>query len=154
MFRVSCIISTLLLTYFQRDATLHSSFISGKLLYMCIHVELCNLASPWKYIQRNILTMHGPLNVKFPYTAFLSPSLSKHFRYCNAQRFAVTFTKCSSAANISCGNLRWAVSVLTANGSLIYMQQLKNSRLNNVSTWLSKHCRSPTDLSDHISIEI
>ena len=46
------------------------------------------------------------------------------------------------------------VSVLTVNGSLIYIQQLKNSRLNNVSTWLSKRCRSPTDLAYHISIEI
>ena len=25
---------------------------------------LCNVASCWKYIKRNILTMHGPLNVK------------------------------------------------------------------------------------------
>jgi hypothetical protein len=34
MFRGLCIISIFLLIYFQRDATLHSSFISGKLLYM------------------------------------------------------------------------------------------------------------------------
>ena len=26
--------------------------------------KLCNVASRWKYIKRNILTMHGPLNVK------------------------------------------------------------------------------------------
>ena len=26
--------------------------------------ELCNVASRWKYIKRNILTIHGPLNVK------------------------------------------------------------------------------------------
>jgi len=25
---------------------------------------LCNVASCWKYIERNILTIHGPLNVK------------------------------------------------------------------------------------------
>ena len=25
--------------------------------------KLCNFASCWKYIKRNILTMHGPLNV-------------------------------------------------------------------------------------------
>ena len=33
-FRGPCIVSIFLLIYFQRDATLHSSFISGKLLYM------------------------------------------------------------------------------------------------------------------------
>jgi len=27
--------------------------------------KLCNVTSRWKYIQRNILTIHGPLNVKF-----------------------------------------------------------------------------------------
>ena len=27
--------------------------------------KLCQVASSWKYIRRNILTMHGPLNVKF-----------------------------------------------------------------------------------------
>ena len=26
--------------------------------------NLCKVASRWKYIKRNILTMHGPLNVK------------------------------------------------------------------------------------------
>ena len=26
--------------------------------------KLCNVASWWKYIKRNILTMHGPLNFK------------------------------------------------------------------------------------------
>ena len=34
MFRGPWIVSIFLLIYFQRDATLHSSFISGKLLYM------------------------------------------------------------------------------------------------------------------------
>ena len=33
-FRGPCIVSVFLLIYFQRDATLHSLFISGKLLYM------------------------------------------------------------------------------------------------------------------------
>ena len=33
-FRGPCIVSIFVLIYFQRDATLHSSFISGKLLYM------------------------------------------------------------------------------------------------------------------------
>ena len=32
--RVPCLLSIFLLIYFQQDATLHSSFISGKLLYM------------------------------------------------------------------------------------------------------------------------
>ena len=27
--------------------------------------KLCNVASCWKYIKRDILTMHGPLNLKF-----------------------------------------------------------------------------------------
>ena len=27
--------------------------------------DICNVASHWKYIKRNIITMHGPLNVKF-----------------------------------------------------------------------------------------
>ena len=34
IFRGPCIVSIFLLIYFQRDATLHSLFISGKLLYM------------------------------------------------------------------------------------------------------------------------
>ena len=34
-FRGPCIVSIFLLIYFQWDATLHSLFISGKLLYMC-----------------------------------------------------------------------------------------------------------------------
>ena len=33
-FRGPCVVSIFLLIYFQQDATLHSSFISGKLLYM------------------------------------------------------------------------------------------------------------------------
>ena len=33
-FRGSCIVSIFVLIYFQRDATLHSLFISGKLLYI------------------------------------------------------------------------------------------------------------------------
>jgi len=30
-----------------------------------MNTKLCKVASRWKYIKRNILTMHEPLNVKF-----------------------------------------------------------------------------------------
>ena len=33
--------------------------------------KLCNVASCWKYIKRNTLTMHGPLNVKLWSVAYL-----------------------------------------------------------------------------------
>ena len=29
--------------------------------------KLCKVASRWKYIKKNILTMHGPLNLKNMY---------------------------------------------------------------------------------------
>jgi hypothetical protein len=37
--------------------------------------KLCNVASRWKYIKTNILTMHGPLNVK----KNLNPNLQIHY---------------------------------------------------------------------------
>ena len=50
MFRGPCIVSIFLLIYFQRDATLHSLFISGKLLYMFRAVSPPIIRSTYKFI--------------------------------------------------------------------------------------------------------
>ena len=39
--------------------------ISKGIYVQCTDLRTLNSASCWKYITRNILTMHGPLNVKF-----------------------------------------------------------------------------------------
>ena len=54
-FRGPCIVSTFLLIYFQRDATLHSSFISGKLLCMFRVVSPPIIRSTQLYLQYLVL---------------------------------------------------------------------------------------------------
>ena len=58
-FRGPCIVSIFVLIYFQRDATLHSLFISGKLLYMFRMVSSPIIRSTYNciYSTRNLLTI-------------------------------------------------------------------------------------------------
>ena len=54
-FRGPCVVSIFLLIYFQQDATLHSLFISGKLLYMFRVVSPPILRSTQLYLQHLVL---------------------------------------------------------------------------------------------------
>ena len=54
-FRGPCIVSIFLLIYFQRDATLHSLFISGKLFYMFWVVSPPIIRSTQLYLQYLVL---------------------------------------------------------------------------------------------------
>ena len=57
-FRCPCIISIFVLIYFQRDAILHSLFISGKLLYMFRVVSSPIIRSTYNYLQYLVLVNH------------------------------------------------------------------------------------------------
>ena len=57
-FRGPCIVNIFLLIYFQQDATLHSLFISGKLLYMFRAV------SPHNHQEHTQLYLHYLVLVK------------------------------------------------------------------------------------------
>ena len=54
--------------------------------------KLCNVASSWIYVYQNILTMHGPLNVKFKRSGFeVDPSAAPSAEVKKYSNYSSTF---------------------------------------------------------------